>query len=138
MDMTRIRKPRCFLLYALAPQEMPPGAANQILNRMCADQRLPLTVYHDHFIGRAGGIVIFYAESSAEREALQNNLELYLAGWEYHLHPLIFSHSPAAFDEQIAYTLRAYRHTDWELLQADKRPAYGDPSAEAETAQESE
>jgi hypothetical protein len=54
------------------------------------------------------------------------------------IQPLIFSHSPSAFDEQIAFTLQAYRGVDWELLQKDKRPAYGNPSREAETAQEEE
>ena len=137
MDITRIRKPRCYLLHALAPQEVSPGEANQILNRICADHGLPLAVYHDHFIGQAGGIIMFYAETSGEREALQNNLEAYLAGWEYTLHPLIFSYSPAAFDAQIAFTLRAYRQLNWERLRKDERPAAGNPGQEAESAQES-
>jgi hypothetical protein len=137
MDITRIRKPRCFLLYAVAPEAMPASDANQILNRICADPVLPLTIYHDHFIGQSGGLVIFYAETPEERDALQSGLESYLAGWTYTLHPLIFSHSPAAFDEQIAFTLSAYRSTDWDTLRHEKRPAYGDPSQEAETAQES-
>jgi hypothetical protein len=43
----------------------------------------------------------------------------------------------AAFDEQTAFTLRAYREVDWEALQKEKRPSYGrDPAREAETAQE--
>ncbi len=136
MDITRIRKPRCYLLYAIAPEKMSPSVANQTLNRICADQQLPLAVYHDHFIGQVGGIIMFYAETAAEREELQNNLEPYLAGWEHTLHPLIFSYSPAAFDEQIDYTLRTYRDSNWEQLQKDKRPAYGNPRQEAETAQE--
>jgi hypothetical protein len=49
---------------------------------------------------------------------------------------LIFSHSPSALDAQIAFTLRAYRDVDWEALQRDKRPAYGNPNREAETAEE--
>lgn len=136
MDITRMRKPRCYLLYALAPDDISPREANQVLNRICADEQLPLALYHDHFIGRPGGIVMFYAETPAEREALQDNLTSHLAGWTYELHPLIFSHNPAAFDEQIAFTLRAYRGRDWEQLQKEKRPVYGDPRAEAETAQE--
>lgn len=136
MDITRIRKPRCYMLYALAPNDTSPGTANQTINAICADSNLPVTIFHDHFIGQAGGVVIFYAETSDERGALQTQLEAYLDGWTYTLHPLIFSHNPAAFDEQIAYTLSAYRDTDWEQLQTDKRPAYGNPREEAETAQE--
>jgi hypothetical protein len=50
--------------------------------------------------------------------------------------PLIFSHSPSAFDEQVSFTLRAYRGVDWETLQKERRPSYGNPSREAETAEE--
>lgn len=137
MDITRIRKPRCYLLYAIAPKHISPSNANQIINQICSSNELPLAVYHDHFIGQAGGVVVFFAETDAEREALQHNLDTYLDGWHYDLHPLIFSYSPAAFDEQIAYTLSAYGNQNWETLQKDKRPAYGNPREEAETAQES-
>ena len=132
----RIGKPRCFLLYALAPSDMPAAEANRILNAFIGDPALPLALFHDHFIGQPGGIVIFYVEASAERDALLK--QTYLDGWHVEIQPLIFSHSPAAFDEQIAFTLRAYRDVSWELLQKEKRPSYGDPGREAETAQEEE
>jgi hypothetical protein len=66
----RIRKPRCFLLYALAPNDLPAAEANRILNAFIADPDLPLAVFHDHFIGQPGGIIIFYVETVEEREAL--------------------------------------------------------------------
>lgn len=138
MDIQQLRKPRCFLLYALAPEHVSPSGANQVINQICADATLPLTLFHDHFIGQAGGIVLFYAESADERQALQDGLASHLHGWEYVVHPLIYSRNPAGFDEQIAYTLRAYRDTDWESLQKIKRPSYGDPRLEAETARESD
>ena len=127
MNIDRIRKPRCYLLYAIAPQDISPAEANQTLNQICGDSRLPLTIFHDHFIGQAGGLIIFFAETPVEREALQQNLGDYLADWNYQLHPLIYSYSPAAFDEQIAYTLKAYRNQEWEQVRNDKRPAYGNP-----------
>jgi len=132
----RIQKPRCFLLYALAPEGVRAAEANRILNAFIADVALPLAIFHDHFIGQPGGLIIFYVETAEERDALltQKNLD----GWQVDIQPLIFSHSPSAFDEQIAFTLKAYRGVDWELLQKDKRPAYGNPSREAETAQEDE
>lgn len=130
----RIRKPRCFLLYALAPDDVPAAEANRILNAFIADPRLPLAIFHDHFIGQAGGIVIFYVETIDERDALLS--PTHLRGWQVEVQPLIFSHSPSAFDAQIAFTLRAYRGVDWETLQREKRPAYGDPNPEAETARE--
>ena len=60
----------------------------------------------------------------------------HLAGWTYSVQPLIFSRGPGAFDEQIAYTLRAYRDTDWDVLRQEERPSYGNPSDEAATAEE--
>ena len=63
-------------------------------------------------------------------------LQHHLRGWHVDLQPLIFSRSPAGFDEQTAFTLRAYRELDWEAFQRDKRPAYGNPDREAETAEE--
>jgi hypothetical protein len=132
----RIRKPRCFLLYALAPSDLPAAEANRILNAFIADPHLPLAVFHDHFIGQPGGIIIFYVETAAEREALL--AQMYLEGWHVEIQPLIFSHSPSALDAQIAFTLRAYRGVDWETLQKDNRPTYGSPNREAETAEEEE
>jgi hypothetical protein len=130
----RIRKPRCFLLYAIAPGDMPAAEANRILNALIGDPALPLALFHDHFIGQPGGIVIFYVETTEERDALL--AQTYLDGWRVEIQPLIFSHSPSAFDEQIAFTLRAYRGKNWETLQKEKRPSFGNPSQEAETAEE--
>jgi hypothetical protein len=130
----RINKPRCFLLYALAPGELPASEANRILNDFIGDPALPLAIFHDHFIGPPGGVVIFYVETTAERDALL--AQSHLDGWRVEIQPLIFSRSPSAFDEQIAFTLRAYRGMDWELLQKEQRPSFGNPSREAETAEE--
>jgi hypothetical protein len=132
----RIRKPRCFLLYALAPDHLSAAEANQVLNDFIGDPGLPLAIFHDHFIGQAGGMVIFYVETPEERDALL--AQKYLAGWQVQIQPLIFSHSPSAFDSQIAFTLGANRGVDWEALQKEQRPAYGNASHEAETAQEEE
>jgi len=132
----RIRKPRCFLLYALAPGDLRAAEANRILNTFISDPDLPLAIFHDHFIGQRGGIVIFYVETPEERDALL--AQKYLDDWHVEIPPLIFSHSPSAFDAQIAFTLRAYRGADWEVLQREQRPAYGNPSREAETAAEQE
>ncbi len=130
----RIRKPRCFLLYALAPDGMPAAEANRILNAFIGDPALPMAIFHDHFIGQPGGVVIFYVETPEERDALLT--QKYLEGWHVEIQPLIFSYSPAAFDEQTAFTLRAYRNLNWEMLQKEKRPSYGNPGREAETAEE--
>lgn len=128
----RTQNPRCFLVYALAPEGMRAAEANRAFNDFIADKSLPLAVYHDHFIGNPGGIAIFYVHSTAERDRLLDGD--HLPGWKVDMHPMIFSTSPAGFDEQIAFTLRAYRDKNWELLQKEQRPIYGDPRVEAETA----
>jgi hypothetical protein len=130
----RINKPRCFLLYALAPMSLPAAEANRILNEFIGDRKLPLALYHDHFIGQPGGVVIFFVETTAERDALLNQTTL--NGWQVDIQPLVFSFSPAAFDEQIAFTLEAYRGENWDVLQKEKRPSFGNPAREAETAEE--
>lgn len=134
MDITRLRKPRCYLVYAVAPQELPAATANQQFNRFVADPNLPLVIYHDHFIGRPGGVAVFYAEDSVERRDLAENK--HLDGWNVEIRPLIFARSPSGFDEQIRFTLQAYRDLDWDQLRGQDRPSYGDPKREAETASE--
>lgn len=130
----RLNQPRCFLVYALAPAGLPAAEANRLFNAYIEDRSLPLALFHDHFIGHPGGLAIFYAETAEERLALTNASAL--EGWQVEVRPLIFSRSPAALDEQIAFTLRAYRGRDWEALQREARPVYGDPRREAETAAE--
>ena len=138
MDITRLKKPRCFMLYALAPDTVSPAEANTTINDICADDNIPLALFHDHFIGQIGGMIVFYIDDADQRQALQDNVASYLDGWHYTIHPLIYSYSPAAFDEQIAYTLRAYSDANWEQLQKEKRPQYGNPSHEAMTGTEGE
>jgi hypothetical protein len=60
----------------------------------------------------------------------------HLEGWDVEIQPLISSYSPSAFDEQVAFTLKTYRDKKWEDLCLKERPSYGNPSQEAETAEE--
>ena len=133
-QLSHIKKPRCFLVYALAPKGFSARDANLIFNTFVGDRNLPLAVFHDHFIGQPGGVAIFYVETPEERDILL--AQKHLDGWRVEYQPLIFSHSPSAFDEQIAFTLRAYRGLNWDILQKAERPSYGDPIREAETAEE--
>jgi hypothetical protein len=130
----RITKPRCFLVYALAPEGMTAAQANDAFNEFVADRQLPLVVFHDHFIGQPGGMAVVFIENPDEQDRLRESG--HLSGWQVEIQPLIFSFSPAAFDEQISFTLKAYRDQDWEKLQLEQRPSYGDPRREAQTAVE--
>ena len=133
-QLRKIQKPRCFLVYALAPAGLPAAEANRIFNGFVADEKLPLAIFHDHFIGQPGGVAIFYVETPQARDALLD--QEHLKGWGVQIQPLIFSYSPAAFDEQTAFTLKQYRGRDWETLQREQRPSYGSPAREAQSAEE--
>lgn len=133
-QLSYIKKPRCFLVYALAPEGLSAQDANLIFNNFIGDRKLPLPVFHDHFIGQPGGVAIFYAETPEERDNLL--AQKHLDGWQVEYQPLIFSYSPSAFDEQTAFTLKAYRGVNWDSLQKEERPSYGNPVREAETAEE--
>jgi len=130
----RIQKPRCFLVYALAPDGLPAAQANRLFNEFVGDRSLPPAIFHDHFIGEPGGVAVFFVESPRARDALLG--QEHLKGWQVQIQPLIFSYSPSAFDEQTAFTLKAYRGLDWESLQREQRPSFGNPAREAETAEE--
>jgi hypothetical protein len=121
-------------VYALAPQDLSASEANRIFNEFIGDLSLPLAVFQDHFIGEKGGVAVFFLDNPEDHADLSNSA--WLDGWRVEVRPLIFSRSPAAFDEQIAFTLNAYRNSNWEKLQREQRPQYGDPRKEAETASE--
>lgn len=133
-NLKRFKKPRCYLVYALAPESLPAADANRTFNAFIADRTLPLVVFHDHFIDRAGGVAIFYVADERGRDALLEQRRL--DGWHVEVRPMIYSYSPAAFDDQIAFTLRAYRGLNWEIVQKERRPRYADAGREAETAEE--
>jgi hypothetical protein len=130
------KKPRCYLVYALAPQGVQASDANRIINEMTADLHLPLALWHDHFIGQPGGSIIFYVETQDEQQALFESQ--YLKSWKVDYRPLVFSFNPAAFDAQTGFTLKNYRATDWQQLRTQARPNYGERNvaSEAETAEE--
>lgn len=131
----KFTKSRCVLVYATAPAGLSARDTNTVFNAFVADRSLPLVLFHDHFLGERGGVAVFYVTSEEERDSLQASTVL--NGWKVDLRPLIYSFSPSAFDEQIAYTMQAYRDADWGAIQQEKRPSFTDPVLEAETAEES-
>lgn len=132
----KFRKPRCVLVCAIAPEGTTPPEANRAINAMTADTALPLVLWHDHFLGELGGVILYFVETEAERDALA--LTGHLPGWKVEMRPLIYSSSPAAFDAQISYTMQTYRGLSWETAQNERRPTYGNPQQEVLTASEDE
>jgi len=130
-------RPRCYLVYAIAPKNVKASQANRTINDLIADPDMPLALWHDHFLGGPGGCIVFYVKSAEQQQALFNNN--YLTNWHVDYRPMVFSFSPSAFDAQISYTMKAYGGVNWDKLRTEERPDYGgrDIQREAETAKES-
>ncbi len=119
MNVIRLWKPTCVLVYALAPADATCAQANRKFNEFVADKRLPLALFHDHFIGQPGGVAIFFLETFEEQDELAKCS--LLDGWQVEIRPFTLSYNPSAFDDQIAYTLRQYRGLNWEQLHGRER-----------------
>ena len=65
-------KERCYLVYALAPAGVYAGQANVLFNEYIGDPARGLAVYHDHFIGRHGGIAVFEITTEEEKAKLDD------------------------------------------------------------------
>jgi len=130
-------RPRCYLVYAMAPSGVKASNANRIINELIGDPDTPLALWHDHFLGGPGGCVVFYVENKEQQQALFDNR--HLTGWKVDYRPMVFSFSPSAFDAQINYTTNNYSDQNWESLRNEGRPDYEgrDIQHEAETAEES-
>jgi hypothetical protein len=121
---------RCHLVFALAPKGVSAREANDLFNEYIGDRERGLAVWHDHFIGRHGGIAVFDVRTEAEEAKLgdQGPLE----GWELASYPLTFSRTAVGFVAQADFTLRAYRDVQLgELIEAeepDKRHWWNRPA----------
>ncbi len=111
---------RCFLVYALAPEGTSAREANDRLNEYVADRRRGICVYHDHFVGEHGGVAVLDVRTQEERAQLDDPGQL--AGWRLAVHPLTFSLTAVGFAAQVDFTLRAYRDTTLEELEAAEEP----------------
>jgi hypothetical protein len=113
-------KQRCYLVYALAPKGVTAAQANDLFNEYIGDPERGLAVFHDHFMGRHGGIAVFDLQTDAEAAKLDDPGPL--AGWELAWYPLTFSRTAVGFVAQTDFTLRAYRDVDLAELIAREAP----------------
>jgi hypothetical protein len=81
-----------------------------------ADSRRGLSVWHDHFIGAHGGVVVLDVRSEEEGSLLEDPGPL--EGWELTAHPLTFSLSAVGFAAQTSFTLESYRGVGLDELAA--------------------
>src|SRR2546423_3229682 len=87
--MLRCVSSRCHLVYALAPSGVSAREANDLLNEYVADESRGLAVWHDHFVGAHGGVVVLDVRDQAEETRLVDPRPP--EGWELSVHPLTFS-----------------------------------------------
>jgi hypothetical protein len=107
---------RCHLVYALAPAGVSAREANELLNEYLADESRGLAVWHDHFIGAHGGVVVFEVRNEEEEARLADPGPL--EGWQLTTHPLTFALTAVGFSAQIDFTLQNYRDVTLEQLAA--------------------
>jgi hypothetical protein len=113
-------KERCHLVYALAPEGVSAREANDVLNEYIGDRSRGIVVYHDHFIGRHGGVAVFEVRTEEEEAMLADPGPL--EGWQLESHPLTFSLTAVGFVGQAEFTLRNYAGTTLDELEAAERP----------------
>jgi hypothetical protein len=102
-------KERCYLVYALAPDGVSAREANERLNEYVGDRTRGIPAYHDHFIGRHGGVAVFHVRGEEEEARLQDPGPL--SGWQLDVHPLTFSLTAVGLAAQVDFTLEAYGGT---------------------------
>ena len=107
---------RCHLVYALAPKGVSASEANELLNEYLADESRGLAVWHDHFLGQHGGLVVFEVRDEQEEARLADPGPL--EGWNLTAHPLTFAITAVGFAAQIDFTLENYRGVNLEALAA--------------------
>jgi hypothetical protein len=107
---------RCHLVYALAPSGVSAREANDLLNEYVADESRGLAVWHDHFVGEHGGVVVLDTRDEREEARLADPGPL--EGWQLSIHPLTFSLSAVGFSAQTSFTLEQYRGVSLEDLAA--------------------
>ena len=121
--MSSFRSPRCYLVYARAPEGSKLPEANAAFNAYCQDRRRGLALFHDHFRELpGGGVGVFFLDAAEQLQALEASADL--PAWTLSVHALIHAGSPSAFDEQIALTVNRFAGRDWEELQRIERPEW--------------
>ncbi len=96
-------KERCYLVYALAPLGVNAGQANVLFNDYIGDPARGLAVYHDHFIGRHGGVAVFEITTEEQKAKLDDPGPL--EDWELTSYPLTYSRTAVGFVAQAEFTL---------------------------------
>jgi hypothetical protein len=111
-------------VYALAPEGTGAREANELLNEYVGDVRRGISVFHDHFVERHGGVAVFDIRTDDEAALLDDPGPL--VGWELAVHPLTFALTTTGFVAQTRFTVERYRETTLETLahEEERDPRY--------------
>jgi hypothetical protein len=107
--------PRCYLVYAVAPDGTSARDANDLLNDYIEAPGRGLPVFHDHFTGSPhGGVAVLEVRSEDEEARLADHSAL--PGWDVAVHALTFSLTGVGFVAQTELTTEEYGGTTIEAL----------------------
>ena len=107
--------PRCYLVYAVAPEGTSARDANDLLNAYIEAPGRGLPVFHDHFTGEPhGGVAVLEVRSEDEEARLADHAPL--SGWDVAVHALTFSLTGVGFVAQTELTTEEYGGTTIEAL----------------------
>jgi hypothetical protein len=107
--------PRCYLVYAVAPEGTSAGDANDLVNAYIDGPGRGLPVFHDHFTREPhGGVAVFEVRTEDEETRLTDLGPL--AGWKVAAHALTFSLTGVGFVAQTELTIEGYGKTTIEAL----------------------
>jgi hypothetical protein len=107
MTTLKFFKKKCYVLIAYSPGGMSLSEADVAFNEFISDKSNGMVLFHDHFVGRSGGIAIFFVDSQGELDSLQSKERL--KDWELQIYPLTFTEIPVEFLYQIDFTMGVYR-----------------------------
>lgn len=112
-------KQRCYLVYAVAPEQVTARAANELLNEYIEDRRRGFVIFHDHFTGKPhGGLAVFDVRDREAVDLLEDHGPL--EGWDLAVHALTFSLAATGFAAQMALTAEAYGGKKLDQLREDE------------------
>jgi hypothetical protein len=107
--------PRCYLVYAVAPESTSARDANELVNTYIEGGSRGLPVFHDHFTGEPyGGVAVFEVRTDDEERRLADLGPL--SGWKVGVHALTFSLTGVGFVAQTDLTIEGYGNTTIEAL----------------------
>jgi len=91
----------------LHPRKLSMNDTDVAFNEFIDDKSKGLVLFHDHLLGRIGGLAIFFIGHQKELDSLQDDRAI--KGWDLQIFPLTFIELPIEFLYRTDFTLGVYR-----------------------------